>query len=75
MIVTEYIVLNHEDFTHTYSDAGRYVVRDNKSYIEAYNPTRLGYTYTEGELIPPYDPTKELRAKAEGYEILVGDRT
>jgi len=59
-IKTEHFDVNGRDFIRTYSDAGRYVVRDGVSYSEACDPAELGRTYTEGELMPederPVDP-------------------
>lgn len=52
MIRTETLTINGKDFTRTYSDSGRYVVRDGVSYDEAIDPAELGRTYTEGDLIP-----------------------
>lgn len=59
-IKTEHFDVNGRDFIRTYSDAGRYVVRDGVSYSEACDPAEFGRTYTEGELMPederPVDP-------------------
>ena len=52
MIRTETLTINGKDFTRTYSDSGRYVVRDGVSYDEAIDPAELGRTYAEGDLIP-----------------------
>lgn len=51
MIITENLVINRKDFIRTYSDAGRYVVRDGFEYAEAYDPAELERTYTEGREI------------------------
>lgn len=51
MIKVEQLVIDGRDFTYTYSDEGRYVVRDGISYAEAYDPAEFGRTYTEGEVI------------------------
>lgn len=60
MIKTETYTLNGREFVRTYSDAGRYVVRDGIAYAEANDPADLGRAYTEGAIIPadagsPYD--------------------
>ena len=55
MIVTEQFKINETDFIRTYSDAGRYVVRDGISYEEACDPAEFGRTYTEGDVIPADD--------------------
>lgn len=52
MIITERFTVNGRDFIRTYSDAGRYVVRDGVSYGEANDPAEFGRIYTEGELMP-----------------------
>lgn len=59
MIRTETLTIDNREFTRTYSDSGRYVVRDGISYEEAVDPAELGRTYTEGELILADDPTEE----------------
>ena len=51
MIHTEAMTIGTTAFIRTYSDAGRYVVRDGISYEEAIDPAELGRTYTEGDLI------------------------
>lgn len=58
-IVTEQHVIDGRDFTRTYSDAGRGVVRDGVQYSEAWDPTEFGRTYTEGELLPDADAQAE----------------
>ena len=52
MIKTETFFINNREFTRTYSDAGKYVVRDGISDIEACDPSEFGRTYTEGDTIP-----------------------
>lgn len=51
MIQTETVTINSKQFTHTWSDAGRQVVRDGIAYDEAYDPAELGRTYEEGDYI------------------------
>ena len=60
-IKTEYFEVNGRDFIRTYSDAGRYVVRDGIEYEEACDPAEFGRTYTEGE-VKPYGETEEAHA-------------
>jgi len=55
MIIVENITINGRQFTHTYSDENRYVVRDGVEYDEAYDPIEYNRQYTEGEPIPRYD--------------------
>ena len=50
-IIVENLEINGKAFTYTYSDEGRYVVRDGIEYAEAYDPAEFGRTYTEGGLI------------------------
>lgn len=68
MIVTENFKVGERDFIRTYSDSGRYVVRDGVSYSEACDPAEFGRTYTEGDLM-----SDEERDKAEAYDILMAD--
>ena len=68
MIITEAYTIKGIPFVRTYSDAGRYVVRDGISYDEAHDPAEFGRTYTEGELIPE----EEIEAQ-EALDILLGD--
>lgn len=51
MIRTETLTINSVQFTRTYSDSGRYVVRDGVSYDEAIDLAELGRTYAEGDPI------------------------
>lgn len=55
MIITEQHYIDNQEFIRTYSNSGRYVVRDGVSYEEAYDPAKFNRTYTEGELIPIED--------------------
>lgn len=50
-IRTETYTLNNREFTRTWSDANRYVVRDGISYEEANDPSEFGRTYTEGDIM------------------------
>lgn len=59
MIKTESLTIDDRDFICTYSDSGKYVVRDGISYEEAVDPAELGRVYTEGDAIPMEDPTDE----------------
>ena len=62
-------MLGEREFTRTYSDANRYVVRDGVEYSEANDPSEFGRVYTEGELMPPED----IAAQAEEVlNILMG---
>ena len=70
MIVQEHFNIKGHDFIRTYSDSGRYIVRDDIEYSEACDPAEFGRTYTEGELMPPDESA--LVDKAEAYDILIG---
>lgn len=71
MIVTEKYKIKDRDFVRTYSDAGRYVLRDGVEYEEACDPAEFGRQYTEGDLMPDEERT-DIADKAEGYDILMG---
>lgn len=66
MIQTENLTINGRAFVRTYSDEGRYVVRDDISYEEAIDPADKNRTYTEGDYIiregetEHYDDDREL---------------
>lgn len=75
MIIQERFTINGRDFIRTYSDAGRYVVRDGVSYGEANDPAEFGRIYTEGELMPPDeqpDRTEEEQALTRYANELTG---
>lgn len=73
MIVTENFKVGERDFIRTYSNSGRYVVRDGVSYSEACDPAEFGRTYTEGDPMPPEEQDMDaLTAKAEAFDILTG---
>lgn len=67
MIVTENFKVGERDFVRTYSDAGRYVVRDGIEYTEACDPAEFGRQYTEGDLMPVDDAEV-----AEILDIILG---
>ena len=69
-IITETFYINEREFTKTYSDANRYVVRDGVEYSEACDPAEFGRTYTEGDVMPADDT--DMADKAEAYDILMG---
>lgn len=71
MIVTEIFKVGEHDFIRTYSDSGRYVVRDGVEYSEACDPAEFGRQYTEGDLMPD-DERTDIADKAEAYDILMG---
>lgn len=70
MIIVEHLIINNEDFTRTYSDEFRYVVREGAQYTEAYDPARFGRTYTEGDLIPEEELTPEQIQEREIEELV-----
>ena len=68
-IVTETFYIGSREFTRTYSDANRYVVREDVSYSEACDPSEFGRTYTEGDVMPPDEGVNEYE---EAGRILMG---
>ncbi len=69
-IKTETFYINGREFTRTYSDANRYVVRDGIEYDEANDPSEFGRIYTEGNL----KTNEEIQTDAqEIVDILTGD--
>lgn len=67
MIRTEALTIGATAFIRTYSDAGRYVVREGVEYSEAIDPAEFGRTYTEGE------PIEDNATADEVLAILTGD--
>ena len=55
MIKVEIVTINGKQYKRTYSDEGRYVVREGVAYEEAIDPIDTDREYTEGELIPEID--------------------
>ena len=72
MIVTENLKVGERGFLRTYSNSGRYVVRDGVSYSEACDPAEFGRAYTEGDPMPDEERIDNIEAKAEAYDILMG---
>ena len=70
MVQTETVTINGTTYTHTYSDAGRIIERqDGACFVEAIDPLNSDRTYTEtDELIDP--PTEA--DYAEAGRILLG---
>ncbi len=68
MIQTESLTINGVQFTRTYSDSNRYVVRDGVEYEEAIDPSEFGRTYAEGRVIVSEEPDES----AEIVDILLG---
>lgn len=59
MIITETFMLNGREFTKTYSDANRYVVRDGIEYSEANDPSEFGRIYEEGRVMDDVESDAE----------------
>lgn len=73
-IQTETYYIGSRQFTRTYSDSHRYVVRDGVSYSEANDPTEFNRTYTEGDLIEEEATDAEKIEELEHIiNILTGD--
>ena len=72
-IKTEYYMTRKDGvvLNRTYSDAGRYIVRDGIPYDMAIDPAELNRQYTEGDLIP-VDEEAEIAEKAAAYDVLMG---
>lgn len=70
MIKVENIIIDDKNYTYTYSDSNRYVVRDGISYVEAYDLAELERTYTEGDLM---EEETSLDEAEEILNILMGD--
>lgn len=66
-IVSTTATIDGVAYDYTYSDAGRFIVRDGLMYEEAYDPLGSGRTYTEGDIIPDDGSTPE-----EILSILLG---
>ena len=50
-IQVETFYIGEREFTRTYSDSNRYVVRDGVAYSEACDPAEFNRTYEEGDPI------------------------
>ena len=59
MIFTETLNVDGVELVRTYSDSGKYVVRDGVAYEEAIDPVEFGRVYTEGDDILIDEPTDE----------------
>ena len=71
MIKVETFYIGEREFTRTYSDANRYVVRDGVSYSEACDPAEFGRTYTEGDIMEDSE-APVVDEYAEAGRILMG---
>lgn len=73
-IQVETFYINNREFTRTYSDANRYVVREGISYSEACDPAEFGRTYTQGDLMTQDEIQSNTSSEAEEIvNILTGD--
>ena len=60
MILTEKLIINDKTYTRTYSNEGRYLIReDGAVYEEAVDVENSGHTYIEGDIIPDIEITAE----------------
>lgn len=74
-VKTEYFMTRKDGviLNKTYSDEGRYVIRDGVAYDMAIDPAELNRQYTEGDIIPPEETDMtEIEEKAKAYDILMG---
>lgn len=70
MIKQETVKIEGKEYIHTWSTAGKYVVRDKVEYSDAIDPAGTGREYTEGDYI---DPDRESAIMyAETREVLEG---
>lgn len=69
MIQTETFFVGQNEFIRTYSDAGRYVVRDGIEYSEACDPAGSGRVYTEGALMDEPDEYAQAGRILMGVEV------
>lgn len=69
MIKTESLTINGRAFTRTYSDANRYVVRDEIEYSEAIDPSEFNRTYTEGRVMDDIESDAQ-----EILDIITGEQ-
>lgn len=68
MIVAKNVTINGTLYVRTYSDAGRYLIReDGAVYEEAVDVENSGHVYTEGDLLPDVEITAE-----EALSIITG---
>lgn len=67
MIVVETFTIDNREYTRTYSDQNRYVVRDGISYEEACDPIEFNRSYEEGDVINDSESTA-----SEILDILMG---
>lgn len=67
MIIVETIQIDGNNFTRTYSDDNRYVVREGISYDQAIDPIEYPRTYTEGEKKPINDENEEQNEEQEEH--------
>ena len=67
MVIYETRTIDGVEYDYAYSDSGRYLVRGDQKWEEAYNPLNSGRTYTEGDPIPESEGEAE-----EILDILLG---
>ena len=68
MIIIQKVIINGKTYIRTYSDAGRYLIReDGAVYEEAVDVENSGHNYTEGDLLPDEEITAE-----EALKIITG---
>ena len=56
-IIQETFYIDNREFTRTYSNAGRYVVREGAEYVEACDPAEYNRQYIEGGIIEDDEPS------------------
>lgn len=71
MILTEKLIINDKTHIRTYSNEGRYLIReDGAVYEEAVDVENSGHTYTEGDIMPDIEITADeaLKIITEGAD-------
>lgn len=72
MIIVENLIIDGQEFTRTYSNANRYVIRDGIEYSEAYDPAEFGRTYIEGNIMSDEEIESINTEATEILNILTG---
>lgn len=73
MIQTENLIIDNNTFVRTWSNEGRYVIRDGIEYEEAIDPIQFNRIYTEGNIISRENSEND--DYAEAGRILIGDES
>lgn len=73
MVVKEIVIINGEEFCHTFSDAGKVISYDGVKYTDAIDAVGNGLAYTELDEVAPVTLTASMMSSPiwsdEGKEI------